>query len=227
MKHNLRTLYEWIVKHNPIISDPFLERYCVEGEKINKETSYFYGYNSLKWLIFSLRDEYDNRQLQKLFFSIATEYIAARKSPESIQFEILNYYGTVELKSKLKQKKSTDLSNVETIQIGRWKVAINESENNLTNLIMRNMQPDILVFRNQEKQAAGIALKTNGEIHINHQNAMKNIFNRLSEIEPGWTALTDQKGINLLINHGLPAGKSSSISVDELLSVINVNIENL
>ncbi len=70
MYHNLKTLYDHTKKHYPELIKQFstLQDYCTDN-KLNNNT----GFNSLKWIIFTLRDELSSSNIEDVFYFLLAE----------------------------------------------------------------------------------------------------------------------------------------------------------
>lgn len=70
MFHSLSTLYQHTKKHYPELVNQFedLEDYCSKNVKQNKT-----GFNSLKWIIYSLRDHLTGNKIEDLFYFLLAE----------------------------------------------------------------------------------------------------------------------------------------------------------
>lgn len=68
--HTLKTLFEHTKKHYPELINQFkeLENYCVKNSG-NKNT----GYNSLKWIIYTLRDHLTPIEIENTFYFLLAE----------------------------------------------------------------------------------------------------------------------------------------------------------
>lgn len=66
-QHNLKTLYQWLNRHNRDLLSSFdsLQQYCYFSEW--GETG------SLRWLIYKLRKQIDRKELQQLFLDLLRE----------------------------------------------------------------------------------------------------------------------------------------------------------
>lgn len=70
MYHNLKSLYDLTKRFYPELVKQFtdLEDYCNENKKINRT-----GYNSLKWIVFTLRDHLTPEEMKTTFYYLLAE----------------------------------------------------------------------------------------------------------------------------------------------------------
>lgn len=75
--HSLKSSYDNLAKHKPELIARFndLEDYC-NTNKLQNPT----GYNSLKWIMYTLRDELDHKQMADIFYFLLAELQNDEKS---------------------------------------------------------------------------------------------------------------------------------------------------
>jgi hypothetical protein len=73
MLHNLKTLYQWCNKHNPLVLERFkdLAQYCQDATKTNHNT----GENSLYWYINKLRYSVTQKEIQDIYYYCLLEAV--------------------------------------------------------------------------------------------------------------------------------------------------------
>jgi hypothetical protein len=242
MKHTLKTLNNWCNKHYPELQHMAIDSYCNESGRLKKDkTPYHYGYNSLKWLIYSLRETLDNNQIEKLFYQILVERKALNKSFYDLEHNILKFPAAKQLKEKLANKPAQEmlqLAELITINIKfnnfdvndyiKAKVIVNTTKNNLTNLIFKHINPDIIIFKNPDDGSAGYVINADSTILQKHTILFSSLFIELSEIDTSgtWKFINSEgNGLNLMINK-----QGSDLSHMQLIAIllrIFVNKEQL
>ena len=227
MKYNLKTLFA--IRHYPELqlkAMPFLEPYCLESDNTPKpESNYYYGFNSLKWLIYTIRDmpEHDNPKVFEVFFNIITEHFATDRPDADVQHKVLSYKAAFPYKS-IKQAVLPNPSELPLLQVGQWLFCINDTPHAITSRIFKQTRADAIIFRNEDIRSAGIVYRVISP--INKLIAQKSdLFMQLSKHGQGWAAIIDPNlnQVNLIINPGIKAeGKNffTDITIDELTEIV-------
>ena len=90
-KHNLKTLFKQVEKHYPELNQSnktdrfqFLSSYCLESSKTLKNNNYHYGYNSLKWLIYSLRNQISQLELERLYKNLIFQFFLLKQTAHKL-----------------------------------------------------------------------------------------------------------------------------------------------
>lgn len=221
-KHTLNTLYAWCVKHYPELENSMVQAYCTEAGMIDKTKSQFnFGYNSLKWLIYSLREDATQNEIEKLFYQLMLELKSLNKSFGDLQRNILSFPASAPYRQALRQKQPFDVRRLKACRIFGARVVINDTPHNLTNLIFKQLNPDLIVFRNPETHAAGIVLNTTGLLIESPGGIPARIYTALAERENGWQAIGTP--FNLFINKS--DEYTSGLYIEDLLLITAKSIK--
>ena len=93
--HNLNSLFKQFSKFYPELKEykgyDFLEDYCTDSAKPNKTNQYHYGYNSLKWIVYSLREHVFKEEIERLFKNLVFQFFLLDKTPHDLQYNIANF----------------------------------------------------------------------------------------------------------------------------------------
>lgn len=246
MKHNLTTLYDFTIRHYPELQNkaiPFLEPYCLESnlpassdlpasaDLAASIKPFHYGFNSLKWLIYTIRDlpAHDNHKVFEVFFNVVTEHLATDRPDTDIQHRILSYKAALPYKD-MKKAMLPAPDELPFLKIGQWLFCINDTPYAITSRIFKQTRADAIIFRNEDIRSAGIVYRVVSP--INTLTAPKSeLFMQLSKHGVGWTAILDPRlqQVNLIINPGHKAeGKNyfTDITVDELTEIVKNVYQN-
>ncbi len=131
-----------------------LAAYCTDS--VEHQVILPRGYNSLKWLIYKLRDQIDGRELEEAFSQILDE---AKKLGESYLYYSITGLPTYAQYKHLVRHTSIDWTRFPVVSVGAYRVLINETEQHLTGLAFTQDRCDVIVFRNPELQSAGIVVR--------------------------------------------------------------------
>ena len=228
-KHNLKTLFKQFSKHYPELADhnenySFLQLYCHESEKAIKSKKLHFGYNSLKWIIFSLRNDISKDDLERLFKNLMFQFFLLNKTPHDIQYNILSFPESHYYKEDLQIENRWEslINKLEESRIGPFPVIINSTGQNLTNKIFQNINPEIIIGANNSPNSKkAIIFKANGYLATKQSQLLLGIYRTLQSKEPGWTALSQYNSLNLFIN------KESNLNAKDLINVIESHLKAL
>lgn len=218
MYHTLKTLWEWAAKHNPDLVSRFrhLADYCQEADQMQKpKTGHLNrGHKSLKWLIYSLRDKLSEDELRQVFYYTLIE--CAVYSEEYLYNDVFVTKIAREHRHLL-EKPEFNPEDYPIHQIGKWRVLVNETPANLTNLVFKRNVADIYVFRNAEKGWAGIVFDERSPRNVLAAFDIPAIFAALARRNEPWIMI----GKNLIICGGPKAPENKTgITIPEMLKLL-------
>jgi hypothetical protein len=227
-KHNLKTLFKQISKHYPEINEydnySFVEDYCKESEKPIKTKKYHFGYNSLKWIIYSLRSEIEQEKLERLFKNLIFQFFMLQKTQHDLQYNILSFPESFYYKKHLKTENRWEslMKKLEHTKIEPFPVIINPTGQNLTNKIFKTYNPEIIIgANNTQKSKKAIIFKANGYLATQHSEIIKNIYLELIKKEESWTGIAQENSFNLLIC------QESNFNEKDLFKIVKTHIEKI
>jgi len=214
MYHTLKTLYEWCSAHNPQLVQQFsqLKDYCYDADELNHKVFLNRGYKSLKWLIYTLRNQLLQKEIEMIFYYCLIE---ANLYGEQYLYDDVFKFGIVRQYSHLLKKPKLDLSQFPIIKIGGWKVLINKSDKIITNLVFKKRMADIIIFKNPQNWA-GIVFNERDTNVLDYFDLV-GILEELKLRNEGWI----RYGNNLIICGGPKApDKTTTISTELLLTIL-------
>ena len=96
MAHTCCSLYEKVTNDYPELSNRGLEVYCTLSGKSERLDGihFYYGKNSLKWLIDSLSDKVSDEDMEQLFYGILTDLKALNKAFKDLEHNIKSFPST-------------------------------------------------------------------------------------------------------------------------------------
>lgn len=219
--HNLKTLFQQLDKHYSELKNypnySFLEDYCNESGKTHKKKNYHFGYNSLKWIIFSLRSNIHQEEIERLFKNLIFQFFILDKSPHDLQYKISSFPEAYYYKDLLDTDNSSKnyLNKLKETKIGPFPVIINTTGQNLTNKIFTNYNPEIIIAANNTQSSKkALIFKSNGYLATKEQNILSEIYKELIEKESGWTDISQEDSFNLFINN------ESSLNENDLYNIV-------
>lgn len=217
MYHTLKTLYQHAQKHSPELLARFkmLKWYCEDSDELYHNVNLNRGYRSLKWFIFTLRDKISSDKLEEAFYFALAE---CQNNEMRLYDDITSTKIYFTLREHFKQ--DVDLSKHEIREIGRWRVLINRTTENITALAFKRKIADIIIFRNPVLLATGIVFNERDSEVLNHFTVSK-LFTALEKLEPGgWQMI----GRNLIIKGGPKAtGIKSAVTGEEIFELLKQN----
>lgn len=223
MFHSLKSLYQHFAAHSPEAAAKFinLKDYCDDADEVFHAVNLNRGHRSLKWAIYSLREKIEQSELEALFVSLCNE--AALKNCESDLYDdILSFYA-IRRYLKMLERPKFDLGEFDVRQIGKWRLLVNDSGMNLTSFIFNKNFADIIVFRNEDMQSAGVVFRARegrngGKTGILDDFDVPRMFIELSKRGEGWKL---GKEGNLLACGGFKAPENrTTITTKELVQLI-------
>jgi hypothetical protein len=224
MKHTLQTLYAWIEKHAEPLAQYHIGDYCKQSGKIKKNNQYHYGYNSLKWLIYSLREQLSQDEIQNLFWNVLSERKSMNRSLHDLQHNIRSFRSVSPYQDLLTENQP-DLSDVVKIKIEKYTFFLNPTNQNLTSILIGKENADMVFFVNPDNGDAGVVINTSCDL-IGKTKMLADFYFKLGASEDGWTAVADKddpKGrFNLFIRKGQE--KPTVFSVAHLFSKLITTI---
>lgn len=215
MYHTLKTLYENQSAKNPELLENFrhLEDYCLYADQPDKPPGIQWlntGYRSIKWFIYSLRNEIEPGELQNLFHRLLAE-AAAYRGEDWLYANILEFREAKPYKRLIK-KPEFDIDDWPIEEINGWRVLINTTTQNITNFVFKDDWADIILVVSPQKHAAVIlSYQRAGDVNL------EGLYNTLLERGEAWHMVND----NLIICGGPKAPeKTTDITIDELLELL-------
>lgn len=96
MKPTCLTLYNKITTDYPELANKGLEVYSILAEKPERLDGihFYYGKNSLKWLIDSLAEKVEENDLEQIFYGIMTDLRALNKPFKDLEHNIKTFPST-------------------------------------------------------------------------------------------------------------------------------------
>jgi hypothetical protein len=96
MTCNCKSLYENVTSEYPELSNKGLEVYCSLAGKTERLDGihFYYGKNSLKWLIDSLGEKLPEEDMKQLFYGILTDLKALNKAFTDLEHNIKSFPST-------------------------------------------------------------------------------------------------------------------------------------
>ena len=224
-KIKLITLYNNITNRFPALGNQFLQDYCQGADDPNPDKPYHYGYNSLKWFIFTLHTQgiVPLQMVSQVFFNIISEKKSLDKDDRSLQNHILSYNAAFPYKNQLRTISLPDPFSLPILEIGGWLFCINDTGYSITSRIFRNTHADAILFCSKEQRAAGIVYRVNSEIcKLNKEKS--SLFLKLYTHGQGWIAVAgiDKENINLIHNPGLKGEDGNhftDITIEQLIEI--------
>jgi len=213
--YTLKQLYDITQKTDPDLLMRFerLKEYCYDADELYHQVNLNRGYKSLKWLIYGLRDKISPSELQMVFHNLLIESCMGN---ESLLYNNVLLLPTAKRYQKYIQKPKIDLSEFPIKQIGEWRILINEGEQNITGLVFKKDIAEIIIFRNDKLQSAGIVFNERDTNVLSYFNVPKIFIELMKRNEP-WTI----RGNNLIICGGPKAPENkTSITTDELFELL-------
>jgi hypothetical protein len=183
-----------IRKYAPEVITPFFNDYIAHCE-IPGDTTYHYGYGSLKWAIFRIAEIDPNRAVS-ILFNIMAETIARNIDPETIEHHCYRLFCLTKYRSALRQATQIDVMELPEIKIGNIKAVINDSGRGITGMILRN-RPDIYIIISVCEGTPSVI-----SFPFPRFNTIKGkedlILDKLGQIEGGWTMLNSNQGVTFI-----------------------------
>ena len=171
MYHSLKTLHQWAGKHYPALLDKFsdLSTYC---QSENRETNLNQGYNSLKWLVYTLRNEISSREVEDVFFYCLAEALFRK---ESYLYNSIRDARIVGKYSRYLKKKTINESEYELREINGWVIAVHNTGKNLTNVIFQQTTADLIIATTPAKRWAAIVIRQDSLL-LDQTDILQGIF---------------------------------------------------
>ena len=96
MSYNCISLYEKVISDYPELSNKGLEVYCSLSEKTERLDGihFYYGKNSLKWLIDSLSSKISEEDMEQMLYGILTDLKALNKAFKDLEHNIKSFPST-------------------------------------------------------------------------------------------------------------------------------------
>jgi len=222
MKVKLNSLYNRLAKYEPALVSSFLQDYCASSETPdNTKSGFHFGYNSLKWLIMTVRNmpNADNETLYQLFYQLVIEKKALDKSDHSLQHKILSYNAAREYRN-IEKAELPEISQLPQITVGKWQFIINSTQHNLTSRIFKHTRADAVLFNNPVTEAAGIIYRVNSQLNKMLEHKAKT-FLAFGRHGSGWRTVGKDSDFNLIINPGSEEPPSfSGMAMADMIEII-------
>lgn len=194
MKHTLKTLYAWIEKHAQPLTQYNIGEYCKQSNEIKKNKQYHYGYNSLKWLIYSLREKLSRDEIQNLFWDVLSERKSMNRSLHDLQRKILSFRSVKPYLDMLNENR-TDLSKLVKVRFNGYTIFLNPTNQNLTSILIGKKNADMVIFKNPDNGDAGVVVNTSGKL-IDETKLLADFYFELGKTEDGWAAINKSQPMN-------------------------------
>ena len=209
----LLRIFSVIEKHYPEVATQLIRNYCTEADAPESERTgqFNLGYNSLKWALCAV-NEINPDAVKNLFRDILFEFYARQLPIQQLEVNILTFSAMYPYKAQLKQRNTIDVTELPGEVIGNLKFIINNTNKNLTSVIMQKTSADAVVFHNPDTKASGIIFRIHSKLNI-YMGFKHYLIDSLDKIEEGWMALGND--LNLIINHG-----NSSVTPDQIIKII-------
>ena len=209
----LLRIFSVIEKHYPEVATQLIRNYCTEADAPESERTgqFNLGYNSLKWALCAV-NEINPDAVKNLFRDILFEFYARQLPVQQLEVNILTFSAMYPYKAQLKQRQTIDVTELPGEVIGNIKFIINNTNKNLTSVIMQKTSADAVVFHNPDTKASGIIFRIHSKLNI-YMGFKHYLIDTLDKTEEGWMALGDD--LNLIINHS-----NSSVTTDQIIQII-------
>jgi len=208
----MNILLSKITRSYPHLVTPFIADYFHWADHPGQDKPYFYGKWSLKWALASITEAGATEvQLKTAMHHILLQLQNNPNPEDTVQFNAMELVALSPWKRELNRRKiDIDVKQLPAFFAGSFKFIINDTPNNLTNIIFRRTNTDAIIARNPETLAAAIILRTNSKIN-NLAGFKAYLTDTLTTSEPGWKTI------------GQPA--TSSKGTSERLSPFGVSAE--
>lgn len=215
----LLRIFSVIEKHYQEVATPEIKAYCTEADAPEAERTgqYKLGYNSLKWALCSV-NEINPDAVKNLLRDILFEFYARQLPFQQLEMNILSFSAMYSYKAQLKQRNTIDIETLPSFSLsfgegrGEALFIINNTNKNLTSVIMQKTSADAVIFHNPDTSASGIIFRIHSKANI-YMGFKHYLIDTLEKIEEGWMGLGDD--LNLIINHG-----NSSVTTDQIIKII-------
>lgn len=219
MYHTLKTLYENVERNNPSVVENFnyLQKYCTDAySETNGLPALNRGYKSIKWLSYVLREHLSREELEQAFVSVCEQFA---NDEEQLYNNIIES-DVFKKHSNLFQHKKLDMSEYEIRPIGVFKVLINESANNITNRVFKQNLADIVIFRNDILQSAGVIFDSRSKTSVISYFDISAIHSKLNRRDnEKWSLVST----NLLVCGGAKGLNKTTITANEIYNLLEQN----
>jgi hypothetical protein len=192
---NLNWPLNTIRKNAPEALTPFITDYCEKSE-IAGDTTYNYGYGSIKWAM-DFIETLDPDRVTFVLFSIICESGARKMDEEILQHHVYRLFSLRKYKELIRQMDEIDAKKLPFVLIGPLKVVINNSgRSNITSQIFRTVHDAAIVLAASPHHSSAISFHSS----IDVTDIKDNLLNALGEIEEGWEFVTRENGPSTFIN---------------------------
>ncbi len=199
---------------------PLVEEYCYWADKLEEEKPYYYGTNSLKWVLYKIRElSLTDAQEKTMVHHIILELYVSDDAKNKIQFDAgrLNAFRPWK-QFLISQNQEVDIKDLPRFQVMKFLFIENETTHSLTSRIFKGTRADGIVFRNPEIKSSGIIFRVNSR--INQIDELKDyILSQLQSIENGWETFGDDR--HMIVNYGIRSQSPSVITIDSLKKILN------
>lgn len=157
MTHNLKTLYQHHQARNPDLIAQFqhLELYCTaetdaEHDRIRRLMLHT-GYGSLKWFIYRLRYEIQQKQIETLFHHLLLE--ALEQQGEGALYGGIKHFFAAELYWPKTGNPRFNIEEWPIININGLRTLINTTRESISYQVFRDDLADLIIIRNDLSHA--------------------------------------------------------------------------
>lgn len=96
MSHTCQSLYEKVIEKYPELANRGLEVYCTLAGKTERLDGihFYYGKNSLSWLVEKLSDKLSDEDMEQLFYGIMVDLRGLNKAFKDLEHNIKSFPST-------------------------------------------------------------------------------------------------------------------------------------
>lgn len=184
-----------IKKNAPEVVTPFIEQYC-QKSLIKGDTTFNYGYGSLKWAL-KMITSIDKEAVTQVFFSILCESAARQIAPETLQFHCYKLFSLRRYMENIHKIDTIDVTRLPYTTIGPLKVIINTTgRTNILSHIFRSLPDTAIVVAAARQLPAAISFHPTIEVSA----ISEPLLSALNKKDSGWELMSREKGPSTFIN---------------------------
>jgi hypothetical protein len=217
MHLSLKKLYERCERKSPELFGSFqhLKCYCTdaysEDNGLPKDVNR--SYKSLKWFVYVLREKIAESELEMAFNWLCNEV----RDAEMTLYKDITTTDCYANYSKYFNAERVKLSDYVIKEVNGFKLLLNESEKNISNLVFKHRYADIVIFRNENYESAGIIFDERSPSNILDYFNVPAMFVELSErMDEKWTMV----GRNLIVCGGSSGLNKTKIKIKQLIKLV-------
>jgi hypothetical protein len=172
-----------IQKYAPEVITPFFADYISKCETAG-DTTYNYGYGSLKWVMFHIA-EVDPERATLMLFMIMAETIARNIDQETIEHKCYRLFCLRKYRPSLRDVEQIDVTKLKSVLIGNRKAILNDTGRRITGMILRNIPDARIIISVSEDNPSLISFARISSLGFEEDL----IIDELGQTEGGWEKL--------------------------------------